>query len=322
MMDSEPRVSVTIIFLNEERFLRDAVESIFAQTYDAWELLLVDDGSTDRSTEIARLYAVQNPGKVSYLEHEGHQNRGMSASRNLGIRNSKGEFIARLDADDVCLPNTLEEQVALMDSHPEAGMVYGPAQMWYGWTGNTEDAEHDGIQKLSIPPHTLIKPPIVLARFLRDEGDEPFGMLVRREVMESIGGYDEVVTSVYEDQALNVKVCLRYPVITSDKSWFKYRQHPKSYCSVARKTGQYESKRMLFYNWAAEYLSKHNIEDPDVWEALNYAMEQQRGRLSQQPDSPPPHRLKALIKLVARQTLPISVRRWLRKQYSTRFARN
>src|SRR5215213_8596780 len=98
-MSQPPRVSVIMIFLNTERFIEEAIESVFAQTYDDWELVLVDDGSTDASTAIARRYAAQHPHKVRYLEHAVHQNLGMSASRNLGIREAHGEFIAFLDAD-------------------------------------------------------------------------------------------------------------------------------------------------------------------------------------------------------------------------------
>jgi glycosyltransferase involved in cell wall biosynthesis len=127
----KPLVSGIIIFLNAERFIQEAIESVFAQAYAAWELLLVDDGSTDGSTAIARRYAAQHPGRVRYLEHPGHRNHGISASRNLGIRNAKGAYIALLDADDVWLPYKLERQVAILDSQPEASMVYGSTQYWY-----------------------------------------------------------------------------------------------------------------------------------------------------------------------------------------------
>src|SRR5213593_4271602 len=104
-MRNQRLVSVIMIFLDEEKFILEAIESVFAQTYDNWELLLVDDGSRDASTQIAQRSAEQNPGKVRYLEHEGHQNRGMSTSRNMGIRHAKGNYIAFLDADDVWLPD-------------------------------------------------------------------------------------------------------------------------------------------------------------------------------------------------------------------------
>jgi glycosyltransferase involved in cell wall biosynthesis len=132
-MYEKPQVSVIVIFLNEEQFLEEAIASVFAQSYARWELLLVDDGSTDGSTAIARQYAQQYPEKVRYLEHEGHLNRGMSASRNLGARHAAGKYIAFLDGDDVWLPNKLEQQVAILEVHPEAAMVYGPLRRWYSW---------------------------------------------------------------------------------------------------------------------------------------------------------------------------------------------
>src|SRR5215207_5031419 len=109
-MSTKPLVSVIVVFLNAEKFIEEALESVLAQTYDNWELLLVDDGSTDSSTEIALRYANRYSGRVRYVEHPWHQNRGASASRNLGIRHAKGEYIAFLDADDVWLAHKLEQQ--------------------------------------------------------------------------------------------------------------------------------------------------------------------------------------------------------------------
>src|SRR2546422_6997659 len=107
-MSGKSLVSVITIFYNAERFLREAIESVFAQTYYPWELLLVDDGSVDKSTDIALEYARIYPEKVRYVEHNGHRNLGMSASRNLGIAHAKGEYVTLLDADDVWFPQTLD----------------------------------------------------------------------------------------------------------------------------------------------------------------------------------------------------------------------
>src|SRR5215211_6343875 len=114
-VSTKPLVSVVIPFLNAERFIQEAIESVFAQTYDNWELLLVDDGSNDGSTRIALEYAERNSGRVRYLQHPGHRNRGVSASRNLGISSARGEYIAFLDADDVWLPHKLEQQVEILN---------------------------------------------------------------------------------------------------------------------------------------------------------------------------------------------------------------
>src|SRR5689334_20378787 len=131
-----PVVSVIMIFLNGERFLLEAVRSVLQQTYQSWEILLVDDGSTDASTEIARRFALDSPERIRYLEHAQHANRGMSASRNLGMRYARGAYLAFLDADDIWLPAKLEKQVAILEAHPEAAMAYGPLYFWSEWPGN------------------------------------------------------------------------------------------------------------------------------------------------------------------------------------------
>ena len=94
-------------------FIREAIESVLAQDFTDFELILVDDGSTDGSSALARGYAENFPGKISYLEHANHRNRGMSASRNLGIRHALGAYISFCDADDAWIPGKLSEQLAI-----------------------------------------------------------------------------------------------------------------------------------------------------------------------------------------------------------------
>ena len=141
--DGQPVVTVTIPILNAEKFLAEAIECVIAQTYPSWELLLVEDGSTDGSPEIAKRYARDWPGKIRYLEHPGHENRGMTESRNLGQRNSRGRYIARLDADDVLGPTTFEDQVRILEAHPDAALVYRPVQMWNTLDGGPGHCRRD-----------------------------------------------------------------------------------------------------------------------------------------------------------------------------------
>ena len=82
-MSTAPQVSIVVSFYNAQRFLGDTIESVCTQTFQDWELLLVDDGSWDESTAIAREYAQRYPTKVRYIEHPNHQNRGASPSRNV-----------------------------------------------------------------------------------------------------------------------------------------------------------------------------------------------------------------------------------------------
>src|SRR5215213_2472495 len=104
-----------MIFLNEERFLEEAVQSVFDQQLGDWELILVDDGSTDRSTLMARDLAARDD-RVRYFDHPGHENRGMSASRNLGVARATAPYIAFLDADDVWTSDKLADQVDVLES--------------------------------------------------------------------------------------------------------------------------------------------------------------------------------------------------------------
>ena len=94
------KLSVSVvILLNAERFIEEAIESVFTQTHGSWELLLVDEGSTDSGTRRPLEYTERRPGRVRRLEHRGHKNRCMSASRDLGIRCAEGAYTAFLDAD-------------------------------------------------------------------------------------------------------------------------------------------------------------------------------------------------------------------------------
>ncbi len=259
-------VSVVIIFFNANRFIREAIESVLAQTYESWELLLVDDGSTDGSAAIAIEYVQSHPDKIFYLEHQDHQNLGMSASRNLGIRNAKGEFIAILDADDVWVPRILEEQVAILNSHPDASMVYGPIQWWYSWTKNPADSKRDIVQQpgASIQTNAIINPPELLKLWLQRKAQVPSGILVRRRVIDVVGLYEEGFRSLYEDQAFCFKVCLNTPVYVSNKCWYKYRQHPNSCCNAQKSRGRYYTARKTYLRWVEGYLSEQKVKDVEV----------------------------------------------------------
>ena len=93
-----PLVSVITPVFNVESFLRETIASVLNQQYTNWELILIDDGSTDGSAEIAKSYSSKFPGKIFYYEHEDHVNRGASPSRNLGLAKVKGELISFLDS--------------------------------------------------------------------------------------------------------------------------------------------------------------------------------------------------------------------------------
>jgi glycosyltransferase involved in cell wall biosynthesis len=271
-MSTKALVSVIIIFLNTERFLQEAIESVLAQTYDAWELLLVDDGSTDGSTTIARQYADQFPDRVRYLEHPEHMNCGMSATRNLGIRHASGAYIAFLDSDDVWFPNALADQISILEARPDLAMVYGPTQWWYSWTGKPEDRQRDFIDDLSIRTNARYDPPGLLNLVLQGRAAGTSAIVVRKTVVDGVDGYEEQFRSLYEDQAFFVKVCLEEAVFVADQCWYRYRQHPDSSCAVAEQSGREYAARLTFLNWVAEYVEDQDIKSRTISRSLRIAL--------------------------------------------------
>ena len=265
-----PLVSVVTIFLNAEKFIEEAIASVLSQSYDDWELLLIDDGSTDNSTEIAQQYAKQYPDKVLYLDHKRHKNLGKSTSRNLGIYNSRGKYIAFLDADDVWLPQKLEKQVAILESHPEAAMVYGNTLYWYSWTGRSEDIEHDYIPSLGVKLDSLIPPPSLFAGFFGNGVTIPCpcSVLVRRNIALEVDGFDESIQQLYEDQAFYAKIFLNRLVFAESGCWQKYRQHADSSWHLSLQTGEDRAARLTFLNWLENYLLQKGVKDTEIWSNL------------------------------------------------------
>jgi len=249
-----------MIFFNAFQFIREAIESIFSQSYESWEVILVDDGSTDGSSETAREYAALHPTRVRYVEHPGHANLGMSASRNLGIRHSTGRLITFLDADDIWFTDTLQRMVSILQSQPEAGMAYATSQYWYSWSGLPYDQQrdfYDHIAERVVQPNRVFYPPNLAELFLRDGSALPClcSLVVRREVAEHAGAFEEQFRGMYEDQVFLLKVCLDTPVYISSDCWSRYRQHPASITSIAKQSGELQATERFFLDWVESYLS-------------------------------------------------------------------
>src|SRR5258705_775698 len=113
-----PQVSVLLPVWNGERHLAAAIESVLGQSFTDFELLIVDDGSTDGSAALIRRYGDE---RIRLFENE--KNLGVTRSLNLGLAQARGRYVARMDADDLSAPERLARQVAFLDSHPEVALV-------------------------------------------------------------------------------------------------------------------------------------------------------------------------------------------------------
>lgn len=117
----QPKISVIMGIYNCDETLSEAIESIFAQTYKNWELIMCDDGSSDNTYVIAKKYAAEYPTKIILIQNEKNLKLAASLNKCLGV--ATGDYIARMDADDVSLPNRFEKQVNFLDMHPEIDCV-------------------------------------------------------------------------------------------------------------------------------------------------------------------------------------------------------
>jgi len=270
MSPRSPLVSVIIPFLDPpESMFREAINSVLAQTYRPAELILVDDGS-DPALRIKLASAYTFPDlPIRWIQHDSGANEGISASRNLGISVSNGEYLTFIDADDVWLPNKLTRQVALLDTNPDVALLFGQTLYW------NSDVESGADSLLNfIPWHgdsklTKYAAPEYLLRILRGRAIVPSisNVILRRATFERSGGFEDEFRGPYEDQVLIAKICLRECVCAVPECWDKYRQHGASLTASVDLAGMVLARRR-FLLWLESYCRAKQISDADVWEAL------------------------------------------------------
>ena len=255
---ASPRVSIITPFLNAGRFIQESIESVLSQTYGQWELLLVDDGSTDDSTSIAMRYAMAHTGKIRYFAHEGRLNHGASASRNLGARHAKGDTSRSWTrTTSTCRPSS-SSRCRCSIRIARWRWCMRPPSTWFSWSGRPEDAGRDWTwRKYGAPPNTVIDPPRMLIAFLQDGGTVPCmgSVLVRRDAVERVGGWEDSFRYICTDQVFHAKLSLRFPVLIADACWDRYRQHEDSACRTVARDGQSDAAFQRYLSWLETYLS-------------------------------------------------------------------
>lgn len=270
-----PLVSVVIPFLNEVRFLKDAVESVFSQTYKNWEIVLVDDGSSDGSETIAEEYSNLYPEQVRLVWHSGRENKGLSASRNIGINNAKGTFIAFLDADDWWLPEKLTKQVAVFEAHERVSMICEASMYWSSWSDKNLD---DVLIKIGAPGNVVYAPGELITHLYplsKGAAPCPSGIVVRKDSILKLGGFEESFRGpfqLYEDQALLHKFYLNeYCFISSDCN-NRYRQRIGSIVEKYAAGESYHMIRRYFLHWLNTYIEERNRGDQKLKKLIRKAL--------------------------------------------------
>jgi glycosyltransferase involved in cell wall biosynthesis len=219
-----PLISIIVPCYNYGHFLPDALESVLAQDFDSWECIIVDDGSTDDTAVVAAEFAAKDQ-RIHYI----HQpNSGLSEARNAGLRKARGAFIQILDADDGIAPQKLGVQLAYLNQHPDAAMVYGDPQFFSESMNEITTERIDDLKKNRHLRKSACGSEL-MHMLVHENFIETSGPLIRRRVFDTIGMFDASFRS-YEDwqfwfRAAKAGFCLHYAPLRGTESWVRFG-HP------------------------------------------------------------------------------------------------
>ena len=204
-----PLVSVVIPVYNGERFLRESLESVLAQTFQDYEIVCVDDGSMDGSCALLKQYGA----RVRVIQQA---NAGQSAARNVGVRQATGGFVAFLDQDDRWYPSKLAQQVTVLSGEPDVVMVHC----------NYDRMDGDG--RVLVAGAALVERASALAsplgRLIGEALVFPSAMMVRRDVFQGVGGFDPELRG-FEDFDLIARLKQQGRLVLLHESGLAYRLH-------------------------------------------------------------------------------------------------
>lgn len=245
------RVTVLLSAYNDERFLGAAIDSILAQTFTDFELLIVDDASTDRSREVVQRY--RDP-RLRLLVND--RNLGLGASLNRGLATIRSEYVARLDGNDLSFPQRLERQVAFLDAHPEVA-VAGAQAMLIDVRGKAKGELRRPVTELGLRWMRIFGSPLIHSS----------AMFRRAVVCDELGGYDDR-HRFGEDFDLWCRVAKAHAIANLPETLVAYRIDPRSLTGAPRhpaREGYRERKGRLIEANLRDALQSDDVPRIDAW---------------------------------------------------------
>ncbi len=223
-----PKVTVLMAVYNGEKYLRAAMESILNQTFRDFELMIIDDASTDSTPEIISSYP--DP-RIRVLKNE--TNLGLTKSLNKGLKEAVGEYVARMDADDISLPERLVQQVSYLDKHPDIALI-----------GCRVEVIDDKGQSLGISHSLATTRESIFYWLIFNNVLTHSSVMFRRDVVMNLGGYDESHRYV-EDYGLWNKLSLRFGMELLDEVHVKWRLSPGGISQQHRNAQKANAKKVF-----------------------------------------------------------------------------
>ena len=253
-----PEISVLLPVYNAEKYLGETLQSLLNQTFKNFEIVLMDDGSTDRSVEIAEKF--QDPRIKIYRNPE---NLGLVATLNRGLELSTGEFIARIDADDIALPERLEKQLSFMKTHPDCILLASDRAL----------IDENGI---ALPSFTSQPrdPEIISWKLLTGNFITHPSVMLKKSLLPQNLFQEDYKHA--EDYAAWLTICNLGTFQFLNERLIKYRLHPKSISKMHTETQVNSANRSLLKYLKKTYNQEFSTESLAMWttpqEAANYPM--------------------------------------------------
>jgi glycosyltransferase involved in cell wall biosynthesis len=231
-------ISIILPTYNRHDMIKNAIQSVIAQTVSDWELLVVDDGSTDATKEVVTAFA-ESDSRINYMYKE---NGGVSSARNSGIASAEGEYIAFIDSDDMWTPEKLEKQLAVFKADPSIGLVYTGIRFVDTRTG--KERIKKAVEGGAIALQEIAYNPI----------GGPSRVMIKKECLSACGNFDETFLAL-EDWDLWIRITEKYPVGFVSEPCVTYNEHSDSLTYAAEKIVDGYEKL-----W-----QKHQILDRERW---------------------------------------------------------
>lgn len=216
-MSRTPLVSICIPSYNHARFLPATLDAIFAQTFRDFEVVAVDDGSTDNSLEILKSYQSKHPDTMRVYTHEGGKNLGPSATENRGVQEARGIYWCGNDSDDISYPDRLERQVAFMQRRPQIAWIYGVCDFI---DGDGKKLPGDYGKDLSVFPGILER--LIMNCYI-------YPIMIRRACMIEAGPFEPGLA--FGDWEYWIRLAARFPAAFLPGAVGAYRIHGGNSCS-------------------------------------------------------------------------------------------
>jgi len=185
-----PLVSIILPTYNRDWVITQAIDSVLAQSYTNFELIIIDDGSTDKTTDVIKSYE----GKLQYVYTK---NSGVAKARNRGISISKGKFIAFIDSDDTWEPQKLAKQILFLSKNPSYGLCYCGAQYFH----------NKNLERDTISHYKNIKNGFIFSELLKQPSIATPTVIIRADIIENVGTFNEKF-KLFEDRDLWLRVAL------------------------------------------------------------------------------------------------------------------